>query len=363
MPRAGIAPATLALGSVALLASCFPHRSIPRPERELAAEPRSYVDQFDRVWERFDAVYPSFTYKQVDWARQREQYRRRAERARSQNELVATLLAMLAPLRDRHVWLIDPRGHVVPSYRPGWSVNFDRARWQQAMHEVGYVARRGDVGDAWVGGYGYLHIGSWRPPVDTLILDAMLDRYRDAPGLIIDVRTNAGGRDALALAFARRFTTRAFAASYVQVRTEFPELDLPLARTISPRGSWQFTRPVVVLTGRGGLSATESFVAALRTLPQVTVVGDTTGGASGNPVVVPLGNGWRFTVPRWMEYGPDQRPIEWRGVAPHLAVAWQPDQSGPGRDPLIDAAVGLLAERTGVYRVAPPADAPHARDP
>ena len=363
MRRVGNVPVTLALGCVALLASCVPARSAARPDRARVAAPRSYVEQFDTLWARFDAVYPSFTYKQVDWIRQRDQYRRRAERARSQNELVATLLAMLAPLRDRHVWLIDPKGHVVPTYRPVWSMNFDRARWQQAMREVGYTARRGEAGDAMIGGYGYLHIGSWRPPVDTLVLDAMLERYRDAPGLILDVRTNAGGRDALALDFARRFTTRAFAASYVQVRTEFPGLDLPLARTIAPRGVWQFTKPVVVLTGRGGLSATESFVAALRTMPQVTVMGDTTGGASGNPVVLPLGNGWRFTVPRWMEYGPDQRPIEWRGVAPHLAFPWHPDAFGPGRDPLIDAAVGLLGERTGVYRMAPPAEPSSVRDP
>jgi C-terminal processing protease CtpA/Prc len=132
---------------------------------------------------------------------------------------------------------------------------------------------------------------------------------------------------------------------------------MPLARTIGPRGGWQFTRPVVVLSGRGGFSATESFVAAMRTLPQVTVVGDTTGGASGNPATFVLGNGWRFTVPRWLEFGPDKLPIEGRGVAPHLAMRWDPASYDSARDPLIDAAVGLLGERNGVYRIAP--GAPH----
>ena len=58
-------------------------------------------------------------------------------------------------------------------------------------------------------------------------------------------------------------------------------------------------------------------------------------------------------MPRWLEYGPDKQPIEWRGVPPHITVAWEPTQYDSMRDPLIDAAVGLLGERTGVYRMAP----------
>ena len=57
--------------------------------------------------------------------------------------------------------------------------------------------------------------------------------------------------------------------------------------------------------------------------------------------------------PRWPEFGPDKRPIEGRGVAPTLAVGWDPPNYDSARDPLIDAAVGLLGERNGVYRIAP----------
>jgi C-terminal processing protease CtpA/Prc len=178
---------------------------------------------------------------------------------------------------------------------------------------------------------------------------------REAPGLIIDVRTNAGGNDATALALVSRFTTRPLVASYVQKRNgpNVWDLDVQSARTVSARGPWQFTRPVVVIAGPAGFSATESFVAAMRTLPNVTIIGDTTGGASGNPETYTLGNGWQFTVPRWMEFGPDRQPIEWRGVAPHIVIPWTPAQYDSDRDPLIDAAVGLLGELNGVYRIAP----------
>lgn len=346
----------LALGAVASSVACV----VPSPRADAAvsaalAPARSFVEQFDTLWTRFDEVYPSFSYKQVDWRAQRATYRGRAQRARSQDELIAVLVDMLTPLRDLHVWLVDPRGQAVPTFRPAAIANFERARWESAMRDASYLAHSRDFGEGTVGGYAYLYIGSWKEPVNQDALDLALTRMRDAPGLIIDVRSNAGGTDQTALAFVGRFTTRAFTASYVEIRMDslVKNIEMPLARTIGPRGGWQFTRPVVVLSGRGGFSATESFVAAMRTLPQVTVVGDTTGGASGNPATFALGNGWRFTVPRWLEFGPDKRPIEGRGVAPHLAMTWDPANYDSARDPLIDAAVGLLGERSGVYRVAP----------
>jgi hypothetical protein len=355
MPLAARWKLVLALG-MALASTACGRTGWPAPSGVPPATPRSaYVEQFDTLWTRFNDVYPSFAYKQVDWDAARAKYRARALRARTQDELIVVLREMLAPLHDQHVWLVDPRGMIVPTFRPATHVNFDRVRWESALRDAGYVARPGSLGEGTVGGYAYLFLGSWREPVDIETLDAMLNRTRDAQGLIIDLRTNAGGSDQTALSFAGRFTQSRFPASYVQIRTDprVTDIEMPLARSIGPRGPWQFTRPVVVITGRGGLSATETFVAALRTLPQVTVIGDTTGGASGNPATHPLGNGWQFSVPRWLEFGPDRQPIESRGVAPHLTIAWSPSQYDRTRDPLIDAAVGLLGERTGVYRMAP----------
>ena len=282
-------------------------------------------------------------------------YRDRVQRARSQGEFIELTREMLEPLRDLHIWFIDPRGQTVPTFRPAHVANFDAARWRGALRDAGYVRRGNDIGEANVGGYGYVFISGWSGSVDVSALDLTMLRLRESPGLIIDLRTNRGGSDATALAFASRFTSRSFAASYVQVRNgpRHDDLDVPVARMVSPRGPWQYTRPVVVITGRAGLSATESFVAAMRTLPNVTVIGDTTGGASGNPATYPLGNGWSYTVPQWLEFGPDRQPIEWRGVAPHVALSWIPSQYERDRDPLIDAAVGLLAELNGVFRVAP----------
>jgi len=60
----------------------------------------------------------------------------------------------------------------------------------------------------------------------------------------------------------------------------------------------RYTDPIALLTNRRTFSAAESFVLAMRTLPQVTIVGDTTGGGSGNPLHRELPNGWGLSVSR-----------------------------------------------------------------
>ncbi len=358
--RLARAAAVAALVAVGACSAGAPASARVSSARSAVAPRVTYEAQFDALWERFQSVYPSFEYKGVDWRAQRAAYRTRAVRARSQDEFIAVAREMLAPLHDLHIWFVDPRGAVVPTYRPSAFANFESRRWERALRGASTVSRNGGMVEATVGGYPYLFIGSWKEPADAATLDLALARMRDAHGLIIDVRTNGGGSDATALALVSRFTSQPMVASFVQTRNgpAVTDLEAPVARVVSPRGGWQFTRPVVVIAGRAGFSATESFVAAMRTLPNVMVIGDTTGGASGNPATYPLGNGWQFTVPRWLEYGPDKRAIEGRGVAPTLAIPWTPAAYDSERDPLIDAAVGLLGERNGVYRIAPAIESP-----
>ena len=57
-------------------------------------------------------------------------------------------------------------------------------------------------------------------------------------------------------------------------------------------------RKVVVLTNRHSYSATNDFVNSMRCFPNVTLVGDKTGGGSGLPFSSELPNGWgvRFSA-------------------------------------------------------------------
>jgi C-terminal processing protease CtpA/Prc len=143
---------------------------------------------------------------------------------------------------------------------------------------------------------------------------------------------------------AGRFARQPAIATYVRYRNGPGHSDFtaPMERPVTPRGSWQFERPVIVLVGRGSFSSTEDFAAAMRVLPQVELAGDTTGGGSGNPGLFPLGEGWQYSVSRWFETTSDGIVIEWNGIPPDLRVPASRADFQSGRDPVFEFAVQRL---------------------
>jgi C-terminal processing protease CtpA/Prc len=117
--------------------------------------------------------------------------------------------------------------------------------------------------------------------------------------------------------------------------------------SVRPRGT-RLAMPVVLLTGRGVFSSSESFVDAMRQEPSVLTLGDTTGGSSGNPVLRPFIDGWQYTVPTWQHRASDGTLIEGHGIPPERHVPWDADAARVGRDVVLESAVALLrAGRAG----------------
>ena len=306
--------------------------------------------EFDRFWRTFDEEYSYFEFKQIDWDGLRDEHRPSAIAATTRSELIPVLLELARPLRDLHVVLIDPSGRFIPTFQPDRFVNWEETSWRRVVDPAGWTSVTPDVGYARFGEIGYLMIDSWATErVESRDVDDVLDLLRDAPGLIVDVRRNGGGSDRVALEVAGRFTRRAVLAEWFQFRDGPRHSDLTAltARELEPRGSWQFERPVAVLAGRGVFSSNESFISAMRELPHVAIVGDTTGGASGNPGTFDLGAGWRFTVSRWIHYTADRRVIEWQGIAPDLPVEATEEDFRDADDPVIRAALSWLEDRIG----------------
>jgi Peptidase family S41/Tricorn protease C1 domain len=331
----------------ALAAACGGDAAAPTAE--------SMATTFDRMWMTVDRQYSYFEHKGIDWNAVRSEFRPRAERATTTFELVTVVQEALATLRDVHVWILTPDGRTVPTWRPShrvnWSATFpagyrQRGTWIAESPVVAHGAPEGGIPHIAIASFG-------NGQFDVSVFDRVLERYRDAPALILDVRMNGGGNDALALQVAGRFTTARRTVGWIQFRSG-PRHDAFTAltqRTVSPRGSWQYTRPVLLLTGRQTWSSAESFVSAMRELPHVIVVGDTTGGGSGNPSVFPLREGYGYSVSRWIEYTADRAPIEWRGIAPDVAVPFTEAALQRGEDETLayaqGAALGTGALGTG----------------
>jgi C-terminal processing protease CtpA/Prc len=58
----------------------------------------------------------------------------------------------------------------------------------------------------------------------------------------------------------------------------------------------------------------------MKSLGHTTVVGDTTGGSAGSPLVRELMNGWTYQVPESVELTPDGAAFEGKGLPPDVSV-------------------------------------------
>ncbi len=337
LPRQLVAAAAIMLAG----AACSGDVSAP------ATEP--FITSFDRMWLTVDREYSYFDYKAIDWTEVRREYRPRAEAARSTEELVGVVRDALSTLRDVHVWILAPGGGMLPTYIPTQRRNWSPAMLQGLRQQSGWSDESPAVGGGVIDGIPVIAISSFATGAfDPADFDALLATHRSAPALVIDVRMNGGGNDALAYQVAGRFTSTARVGGYYQFRNglRHDAFTAMTPRSVTPRGSWQFAKPVVLLTGRGSFSSTEGFVSAMRALPNVTVVGDTTGGGSGNPSVYPLREGYGISVSRWIEYTAERMPIEWRGIPPDSVVAFSDGAVVAGADETLAAALAL-AHRLG----------------
>ena len=79
-----------------------------------------------------------------------------------------------------------------------------------------------------------------------------------------------------------------------------------------------------------------------KSFPYVTTVGDTSGGGSGNPLILQLPNQWTYWVPRWIEYTADLKIYEGIGLRPDIPVWISKADSLAGRDAILERALQIL---------------------
>jgi C-terminal processing protease CtpA/Prc len=262
--------------------------------------------------------------------------------AKSAKEFAEVCAEMLKPLRDLHVWMTveganvpifnrpragnsNPSAHraILGDLRPA-----GRVRWAITADKIGFIAI-----DGWNTG----------PEIPAQV-DEALEQMRDGRGLIVDVRLNGGGDEPTAAQVAGRFVPKEFVYSYSQFRNGPKHTDLTAKhkRKISPRGPWRYDRPVVLLIGQKCMSSNESFIAMMSGAPNVAVMGDRTCGSSGNPKIVKLPLDMTVSVPRWIDYLPDGKPLDERGFQPQ--VFFKPTERAfeGNRDDLLTAALERL---------------------
>lgn len=311
---------------------------------------RSPVVNFETLWSEFDSRYSFFVVKNINWDSLHLAYKSLVTSSTTDQQLHNILTSLLDNLRDGHVNLLSPYGrynylinHSVyhlnflgPGVVAGYTLN-------GLQTYAGGTLRFGRIGND----IGYLYVGpnftgdasAW-----TSGIDAVMDSCALLQRMVVDVRGNSGGNDQLASIVAGRFMDQSRLFSYIQWRTGPLHTDMSayIPLSIGPAGVRRFGGRVVLLTNRQCYSSAEEFILMMKARLDVTVMGDVSGGGSGNPITLELPNGWQYTVSRWIQYTADKSLFEEVGLAPDIPAAISPADSVAGHDTVLERAVAQL---------------------
>jgi hypothetical protein len=307
---------------------------------------------FDDMWQAMDRNYSYFALKPgVDWAKLRDEYRPRAVKAKSADELAAVLAEMLGHLKDGHAWIELPGGKVVGTHRTPWTYNGNHKVIRSQLSNVTECGTYAVVGKTRPDGFGYFLMTRQSDATPALVAKAAgaIEKLAAAPGFVIDLRSANGGSEPLAQEVARLFCGKkvTYAKSRHRDAPDHDDFTDDLPRELPPAKSGQaYLKPVVCLLGPGCVSSGEGFAQMLTALPHVTTVGLPTRGSSGNPAPVDVGEtGLRVYFSRWVDLMPDGTPIEGKGIPPAHVVDVAADRYKDA-DPTLVKGLEILRART-----------------
>ncbi len=305
---------------------------------------------FDALWTILDEHYCFFEEKGVDWDDVYERYSPMVSNEMSATELFNVCAEMLDELRDGHTNL--SASFNTSYYREWWSAypqNYNGRLVEQYYLNFNQLSVGGIDYAILPQNIGYMRYSSFSYDIGEGNLDNVLAYLSTCAGLIIDVRDNGGGNITNVETLVSRFITERTLAGYISHKTGpgHDDFSKPYAFYYEPaaEGHIMWGKPVAVLTSRTTYSAANNFVSIMRLLPQVAVVGATTGGGSGMPFSSELPNGWaiRFSACSILDA---QGNTTEQGVVPSpgCAIDLDPEQALLGIDTILERAIALLSQ-------------------
>jgi carboxyl-terminal processing protease len=286
---------------------------------------------FEELWQTFHKRYAFFKLREVDWKKQYETFRPKVTKETSDEELFRILCEMLAPLKDGHVNLKARgafKGKFNPKDKPFFYREFSKQReelfrlTEKNLVEKGFNEAKNDTEPfrhARSNKLGYLCVtefdGLSQKKVNAA-LDRIFEGFDGVEALVVDVRDNPGGTDAMLYCVAGRFADKERVGHHCRTKKgPGPDEFGPLkTKMLKPRGKTQFTKPVVLLTNDASFSTADVFAMVMKELPHVRIIGDHTNGIFSNMFETKLPNGWRYTFSYQRYYSPEMVCFEAKGI-------------------------------------------------
>ena len=305
-------------------------------------------DNFEALWSIIDEHYCCFEYKEIDWDSIHTAYAPRVNNEMNALALFDLCSEMLDELQDGHVNLTSSfsTSHYWKWFQD-YPVNYDERIIHENYLNFDFYQTNGITYKKLQENIGYMYYSSFSNGISQNSLDHILAHLAPCNGLIIDIRNNGGGTLTNVDVLVSRFITQRTLAGYICHKTGAGHNDFsePYAYYYEPpQGHILYNKPIVVLTNRHTYSAANNFVQVMRLLPQVTIIGDRTGGGSGMPFTYNLPNGWNIRLSSSPILDANGNDTEW-GIDPDIKIDMDTTAALNGHDTILDKAIEVLSGR------------------
>ena len=302
---------------------------------------------FDAFRTELDRNYSFFNYVDFNLDSIYSEYRQQLDDNTTENELFQIFHNILNLFNDAHTNIYTPLG-VGGNIAYFSAFRLNQIDEIQSYFETYNTSNRifnyGELKDC---DLGYINIRTFGEENSNYQkFDSLLKLFQVKKGLIIDVRSNQGGF----ISSVKEVTSYLSDSSVEVCKYRFKngpnheDFSSWINFKINPAGNGHsFTKPIAVLTNRMSYSATEWFVLSVAALPNVTIVGDTTGGGSAITLTRELPNGWFLRMSNTQTQLPDGRDFQFTGLYPDYPVWISKADASKNKDAILETAITLLS--------------------
>ena len=348
----------------------FAQNPVSYPKDTLLSKPEL---NFEVLWHTFEDNYAFFTLRNINWHAAYQTFRPLVTPATTDDSLYAIFSRMLAPFQDNHINVIVPGIKQFKSVKPSQFVQefptdslrnefrkmVDYALLQKHFAPMQFAGPEDNGTPLFAYSTskytGYLRFnrcfvnGDAESIPDAMvagkILDSVFVSFKNVSSLIVDVRDNIGGNDEFAYEVAGRFTNGKITGMYKQTRTRgagYEDFGKPERWYIQPKGTYRFTKPVVVLTNDKTVSAADVFAMIMSELPNVKNIGSNTRGIYSDMYGFTLPNGWLISLSNQRYYDNKMVCYEGTGTPVDIHVLNTRNDLQSKKDPVLEAALKEL---------------------
>jgi hypothetical protein len=302
---------------------------------------------FQDLWSYVDKGYPFFLERDIAWDSVYKICNPQIYDTLTERQMFDICARMLDTLQDGSVKLYSGFSEYFYNYYIKAPANFNEGLLERNYWQ-GYQ-KAGPLLFKVIDTVGYIYYGSFKDRISDAQMDIVVNKFVNdsVKGVILDIRNNLGGDPENLLTIYKR----------IDIPDTFHKIETLLYETVYKNGPKhdKFTNvsdtwvteniegrfpagKFILLTNRKCYGMATLAASGCQAYPNGKVMGDTTGGGSGYPLLYELANGWRVEIPGSKSLtGAGQFLHD--GIAPDTVIYMAPADEAAGHDTILDAAI------------------------